>query len=214
MAKVCNLTEFQFLITIHCLLQWLDLVLQYKEVIEDCIEQDKFCRSETSASSIPIETIACSSYGKILAICRREPELVTITLKKQPCDGIPDTITEICITYPSGMWLCRNLMTENHGCEDTDVTEVITTEVARGNSLNCSQETSRDADHNQVCVKYDEPTTFNVTMTVCEHCVKGRKTLRAVQEEKQVCHRKTGQICTDVATPGIWRKWCRSLYHT
>ena len=69
-------------------------------------------------------------YPNSVAVCSKTPELVTITMKKQPCGrNLKMTTSKMCITYPDGQWSCQNLTSE--ACRETNISKIISTEATQ-----------------------------------------------------------------------------------
>ena len=69
-------------------------------------------------------------YPNSVAVCSKTPELVTITMKKQPCGrSLKMTTSKMCITHPDGQWSCQNLTSE--ACQETNISKIISTEATQ-----------------------------------------------------------------------------------
>lgn len=212
-----------------------ELVLKRKLVVENCSEQSEYCFTSYRTVHVPVETVVCRSspqfnctsndflpekncYNRSTAFCTKTPQLVTITMKKQPCgDDFKTTNSKMCLTYPDGQWTCQNLTNER--CHETNVTKIITNEIATAKDLECSEKVEIECSNStcpidglhQECHQDIVPTKFELKETTCEQCVDGRRKLRPVLEEADICRKSQHTICANVSTPSKWKKWCRPL---
>ena len=203
-------------------------------MIENCTKQSEYCFTSFRTIHVPVETVVCRSspqwnctldkdpeetcFNSSTAFCTKTPQLVTVTMKKQPCgDNFKLTNSKMCLTYPDGQWTCQNLT--NDRCYETNVTKVITTEIASSKDLECSEKVSRECVNNtcligslhQECHRDIVPTKFELKETACEQCVNGRQKVRPILEEADVCRKSQHTICANISTPVTWKKWCRPL---
>lgn len=222
----------------------LEMVLKHRTVIEDCSKQSEYCHTTFDKREIGVETVVCQSPDdlicsddnyegedeeieekrvceeNVVALCRKKPKLVTVTEKRQACGSDSGMkATKICITLESGEWSCQNLTsTHDKLCDETNVTKIISTEVAEGEiecrekklNLICHSPSCTLATTDQVCVKGFLPMIVELKETVCDQCVHGRNKVRPVLEEAEVCRSKIVTSCANVTSElSHWKKWCR-----
>ena len=222
--------------------------MKEKEIIEDCNEQEEFCFTSFSNLEVPVDTVVCQMstdmncniqkknssndvqfsenqeeeicYDNSVAFCSKTPQLVTITMKKQPCGrSLKMTASKMCITYPNGQWSCKNLT--NDQCQETNVTKIISTEAATQKNLECTEKKLPpiciDPKKCQLmseefkCVQDTVPTSIDLKETICDKCVEGRKSFRPVLETIEVCRDTPETICVNTTVGVTWKKWCRNL---
>ena len=148
---------------------FLELVLKYKPVEEDCTVYDEYCYTTYSNVSINVDTVVCKTATKVtcseteeneikenichrnsVAICSKTPKLVTVTLKKQPCGSeLKPTVTKMCVTHPDGKWACQDTMGQKF-CFDRNVTKVISTEVTTS-EMECEEKELDPICHDSNC---------------------------------------------------------------
>lgn len=213
-----------------------ELVLKRKLVAEDCSKQEEYCFSSVNNISVPMKTALCQDSFKVecnqtqirkekcyknsLAICSERPELVTVTMKKQPCgkDAKP-TISKVCVTFPQGNWRCHNL-TDISLCHEKNVTKIISTEVSPSKmAIECDEKiiepfcvntTCKVISKTQECFQDEITTQVDLKETICDKCIQDRTTWRHVLEEIEICRWSQDEFCNDSRT-SKWKKWCRPL---
>lgn len=213
-------------------------VLLYKPVVEDCEKNAEYCQTFYRQQNMDSKTVLCQKSNEVVctntstaiteenevchdnhvAICVKMPDTVTLTEKRQKCNGdLTERTTKMCVTYTNGTWSCKNFTTAYDVCDEIHVTKVISVEAVH-DKLECADREMPPICHpahcwlksNETnCIQGSIPTQLDLKEVVCEKCVQGRTKVRPTLEEKEVCRNLTENYCINVTnTDVVWRKWC------
>jgi hypothetical protein len=104
-----------------------------------------------------MDTLVGGAGGEVchenkIAVCSKHPEVVTVTVKRQPCGlDLEPKVTKMCVTHSNGDWTCQNF-TQPMGetCHETNVTKVITTEPTIS-GVRCNEKLAAPICHRSGC---------------------------------------------------------------
>ncbi len=223
-----------------------EYVLLRKKIKENCTMQKEFCEANHRTQTVMADTIFCEQKYHLncsearseesdekliclprrIAVCNAVPQTVTLTERKQRCNGENFyRTTKMCMTRTDGTGECKSFVGESDECDSRTEMKVVNSEIGHSR-VDCSYRKedngggfcypSNDGCHvvkNETsCFRDQLPKKLELKEVVCEKCVEGRIKVRPVVEIRNVCREETENFCLDVDDEEVtWRKWCKKI---